>query len=71
MVEVTNRLVPADDLSEMWNRSFTETVRNLEGIPAKIDFIQSRLMQSLGRGQSLNEIVHAEGPCGVVEYVSA
>ncbi|MGA2615756.1 MAG: DUF6597 domain-containing transcriptional factor [Spirochaetia bacterium] len=57
MAELTNRRLNADDLSGIWSRSCTETIRNLEGIPAKIDFIQGRLLRSLRHGQSQNAIV--------------
>ncbi len=57
MVEMTNRLLPADTLFDRWGREVGEILPGLKSMTEKTDFIQSQLAGLLRRNQLRNRIV--------------
>ena len=57
MDELANRLFPAAAISNFLNSSFADMVWNQQGIRAKVDLVQRRLVEALGRGQPRNQLV--------------
>jgi AraC-like DNA-binding protein len=57
MVDMTNRLYPADALFDRWGREVGEILPGLKSMTAKTDFIQDQLIGMLRKNRIRNRIV--------------
>jgi AraC-like DNA-binding protein len=57
MTETANRLLPVNILLDKMGKGMEEVVRNIDGINAKVNYIQLKLLQCLSKKQLKNPIV--------------
>ena len=57
MDELANRLLPADGISRLLGGSFADQVWTQEGIPAKVDLVQRRLVAAVAGGPPRSPVI--------------